>query len=205
MLAEQEDVFYYVTVMNENYVQPPLPAGAEEGVLRGMYRFAGRGDGTLQLLGAGAILREVIAAAELLARDWGIAADVWSVTSFTELRRDGMACARTRRLGGEAQSWVERCLAPTRGPVIAASDYVSAVADLIRAHVPRRYVALGTDGFGRSDTRERLRDFFEVSARHVALAALAALAEEGKFERARLAEAAKRYGVDSARAAPWTR
>jgi len=218
MLADQEDVFYYLTVMNENYVQPPLPAGAEEGVLRGMYLFKrfslplaegeGRGGGEkpcVQLLGSGAILREVIAAADLLASDWGVAADIWSVTSFTELRRDGMACGRARRMGGEAQSWVERCLAATRGPVIAASDYVSAVADLVRAYVPRRYVALGTDGFGRSDTRERLRDFFEVSARHVTLAALAALAEEGKFERARLAEAMARYGVDTARAAPWTR
>jgi pyruvate dehydrogenase E1 component len=218
MLSEQEDVFYYLTVMNENYVQPPLPAGAEEGVLRGMYLFRsfslplaqgeGRGGGDIprvQLLGSGAILREVIAAAELLARDWGVASDVWSVTSFTELRRDGMACERARRLGGEAQSWVGRCLAPTHGPVIAASDYVSAVADLIRPYVPRRYVALGTDGFGRSDTRERLRDFFEVSARHVAFAALAALAEEGKFDRSRLAEAAALLGIDTARAAPWTR
>jgi pyruvate dehydrogenase E1 component len=218
MLGEQEDVFYYLTVMNENYVHPPLPAGAEEGVLRGMYLFRssslpltkgeGRGGGhvpRVQLLGSGAILREAIAAAELLARDWGVASDVWSVTSFTELRRDGMACERARRMGGEAQSWVEQCLAPTRGPAIAASDYVSAVADLIRSYVPRRYVALGTDGFGRSDTRERLRDFFEVSAPHIALAALAALADEGQFERARLPEAAARLGVDPARAAPWTR
>ncbi len=218
MLGEQEDVFYYLTVMNENYVHPPLPAGAEEGVLRGMYLFRssslpltkgeGRGGGhvpRVQLLGSGAILREAIAAAELLARDWGVASDVWSVTSFTELRRDGMACERARRMGGEAQSWAERCLAPTRGPVIAASDYVSAVADLIRPYVPRRYVALGTDGFGRSDTRERLRDFFEVSAPHIALAALAALADEGQFERARLAAAAAKLGVDPARAAPWTR
>jgi pyruvate dehydrogenase E1 component len=209
MLAEQEDVFYYLTVMNENYVQPPLPAGAEEGVLRGMYRLkgtpGGREESRVQLLGSGAILREVIAAAELLARDWGVASDVWSVTSFTELRRDGMACERARRMGGEAQSWVEKCLAPTHGPVIAASDYVSAVADLIRPYVPRRYVALGTDGFGRSDTRERLREFFEVSARHVAFAALAALAAQGTFERSRLAEAAARLGVETARAAPWTR
>jgi len=205
MIEAQEDVFYYVTVMNENYAHPAMPAGAEEGILHGMYRFAGAGRGAVQLLGAGAILREAIAAAELLARDWGVATDVWSVTSFSELRRDGMACERARRLGTAATSWVERCLGDAQGPVVAASDYVSAVADLIRPYVARRYVALGTDGFGRSDTRERLRDFFEIGARHIAHAALAALADEGAIARSAPAEAIARYGIDVARAAPWTR
>ncbi len=214
MLEGQEDVFYYLTVMNENYAHPAMPrrnpqAGptTEEGILRGMYRFSGDGRGKVQLMGAGTILREVIAAAALLAKDWGIAADVWSVTSFTELRRDGMACERTHMLGGEAQGWVAQCLAQTAGPVVAASDYVRAVADLARPYVPasRRYVSLGTDGFGRSDTRERLRDFFEVDAKHVAVAALAALADDGVIAREKVREAVARYGLDAALPAPWTR
>jgi len=207
MLQEQEDVFYYLTVMNENYAHPPMPAGVEEGILRGMYRFSGDGRGKVQLLGAGTILREVIAAAALLAKDWGIAADVWSVTSFTELRRDGMTCERTHLLGGEAQGWVEQCLAQTAGPVVAASDYVRAVSDLARPYIPasRRYVSLGTDGFGRSDTRERLRDFFEVDAKHVAVAALAALADDGVIAREKVREAVGRYGLDATLPAPWTR
>jgi pyruvate dehydrogenase E1 component len=205
MLEAQDDVFYYITVMNENYVHPPMPAGAEEGILRGMYRLSGKGDGAVQLLGAGTILREVMAAAELLKTEWQIEADVWSVTSFTELRRDGMACERQRRFGGAAECWVERCLSSARGPVIAASDYVRAVGDLIRPYVPRRYVALGTDGFGRSDTRARLREFFEVGAKHVTVAALASLADDGAFPRDKLREAVARYGLDAATPAPWTR
>jgi pyruvate dehydrogenase E1 component len=205
MLEAQEDVFYYLTVMNENYVHPPMPAGAEEGILRGMYRLSGDGNGALQLLGAGCILQEVLAAARLLRADWGLEADVWSVTSFTELGRDGMACERAARYGEARESWVARCLGPARGPVIAASDYVRAVADLIRAYVPRRYVALGTDGYGRSDTRERLRDFFEVGAKHIALAALAALAEEGSVDPGVPREAMRRYGLDPQAAPPWER
>jgi pyruvate dehydrogenase E1 component len=205
MLEAREDVFYYLTVMNENYAHPAMPAGATDGILRGMHRVAGCGAGRVQLLGAGTILREVIAAGALLADDWGVEADVWSVTSFTELRRDGMACERTRLRGGEAQSWVERCLAGTSGPVVAASDYVRAVADLIRPYVPRRYVTLGTDGFGRSDTRERLRDFFEVDAKHIAIAALSALADEGSLPREKVREAIERYAVDAALPPPWER
>ncbi|HUQ75298.1 MAG TPA: alpha-ketoglutarate dehydrogenase [Burkholderiales bacterium] len=197
MLQAQEDVFYYVTVANENYAHPAPPAGAAEGILRGMYRLK---EGTkLQLLGSGPILREALAAAELLEKDWGIDAGVWSVTSFTELRRDGMNAERARRFGGEATSWVERCLGPTKGPVIAATDYVRAVADLIRAYVPRQYVALGTDGFGRSDTRAALRAFFEVDAKSIVVAALAAL------ERKLAAEALNRYGIDAVTLPPWER
>jgi len=176
-----------------------MPQGAAEGILKGMYRLKEAGRATVQLLGSGPILREVLAAAELLEKDWGVRADVWSVTSFTELRRDGMEAERTRRLGGDAESWVEKLLKPTKGPVVAASDYVSAVADLIRPYVPAKYVALGTDGFGRSDTRAGLRDFFEVDAKHIAVAALAAT------DGALAAEALRRYGLDAGLRPPWQR
>src|SRR5712691_6031491 len=197
MLEGQEDVFYYVTVGNENYPHPAMPEGVEEGVLRGMYRL--REGSQVQLLGSGPILREVLAAAELLQNDWKISAGVWSVTSFTELRRDGMRVERERRFGRKATSWVEECLAPTKGPIIAASDYVRAVADLIRPYIPRSYTALGTDGFGRSDTRAALRAFFEVDARHIAVAALAAL--DPKLA----ADALHRYGIDAVARPPWER
>ncbi|HVL34531.1 MAG TPA: alpha-ketoglutarate dehydrogenase, partial [Burkholderiales bacterium] len=197
LLEAQEDVFYYVTVANENYAQPPMPEGAREGILRGLYSLKGGKD--VELLGSGPILNEVIAAAELLETDWGVSAAVWSVTSFTELRRDGMRAERARRRGAQAVSWVEQCFARKTGPVVAASDYVSAVADLIRPYVPGRYVALGTDGFGRSDTRAALRAFFEVDAKSIALAALAAL------EHPSVGEARKRYGVDPGLRPPWER
>ena len=135
MLEAQEDVFYYLTVANENYPHPAMPEGAREGILKGMYLFKKNEKPKVQLLGSGPILREVIAAAELLEKDWKVAANVWSVTSFTELRRDGMQAERARRFGGKATSWVEECLEKTEGPVIAASDYVRAVADLIRPYV----------------------------------------------------------------------
>ena len=189
MLDAQEDVFYYVTVMNENYAQPPLPAGMEEGIKRGMYLLresplAGvKASGAknfprVQLLGSGTILREALAAAEMLEQEYDIAADVWSVTSFTELRRDGLECERWNREHADdpRQSWVEQCLARAGGPVIAASDYVRAVADLIRGWVPGNYVALGTDGFGRSDTRAALRSYFGVDAQSIARAAVRAAA-----------------------------
>lgn len=191
MLMQQEDVFYYVTVMNENYAQPPLPAGAEDGIRRGMYLLrqspltgagtataAGRTLPRVQLLGSGTILREALAAAEILEQEYDIAADVWSVTSFTELRRDGLECERwNREHPGEARSsWVEQCLGGSGGPVIAASDYVRAVPDLIRAWVPGSYLTLGTDGFGRSDTRAALRRFFGVDAPSIAQAAVRAAA-----------------------------
>jgi pyruvate dehydrogenase E1 component len=186
MLEQQEDVFYYVTTMNENYAHPAEPQGIEEGVLRGMYLFRKSALETrlrVQLLGSGTILREAIAAADLLENDWQIAADVWSVTSFTELRRDGLEVDRARRTGAVAsRCWVEECLGPTNGPVIAASDYVSALADLIRPWVPRKYISLGTDGFGRSDTRASLRKFFGVDRTSIALAAVGALVEEGSLD-----------------------
>ena len=225
MLEAQEDVLYYITVMNENYVQPAMPDPSPfsprergdssreltrkdviDGILKGMYQLQERPDAAVQLLGSGTILREAIAAAELLHNDFGIAANVWSVTSWSELRRDGMACARHNRLNPAAtprSSHVENALSVHHGPVIAVSDYVTAVPDLIRAWVPRRYVALGTDGYGRSDTRENLRRFFEMDRHHIAVAALAALADEGAINRDIVADAVRRYGIVATAAAPW--
>jgi pyruvate dehydrogenase E1 component len=199
MLEAQEDVFYYLTVANENYGHPGIPPDAYEGVLKGLYAFRKKESSVVQLMGSGPILREVIAAADLLEKDWNVLANVWSVTSFTELRRDGMEAERIQRFGGSARSWVEQCLQGQAGPVIAASDYVRAVADLIRPYVPAKYVALGTDGFGRSDTRAALRDFFEVDARHIAVAALAALGH------ASVGQALRKYGIDPAARPPWQR
>jgi len=199
MLEKQEDVFYYLTVANENYAHPAMPEGARDGILRGMYLLRKSEKAALQLLGSGPILREVLAAAELLEKDWKLSAGVWSVTSFTELRRDGMKAERATRFGKPEKSWVAQCLEKAEGPVIAASDYVSAVADLIRPYVERKYVALGTDGFGRSDTRAALRSFFEVDARHIAVAALAAI------DPGLVGSALRRYGIDYVVRPPWER
>ena len=211
MYAEQQDVYYYLTVMNENYRHPAMPEGAAPGIIKGMYRFqAGAAKSKaprVQLLGSGTIFREVIAAAALLRDDWGVEADLWSCPSFTELARDGHATARYNLLNPAAQprtSHVDDCLRETAGPVIAATDYVRAFAEQIRGHVPRRYAVLGTDGFGRSDTREKLRQFFEVDQRYVAVAALKALADDGTFPVPKVAEAVRKYGLDPARPAPWT-
>jgi len=202
MLAAQEDVFYYVTVMNESYAQPSAPADVREGILRGMYcvRHSTKGAARVRLLGAGTILREALAAAELLERDFDIGADVVSVTSYTELRREAMAFERQRRLGKpQGACWIEQQLTPTGAPIVAASDYVAAVADLIRPWVRDRYLALGTDGFGRSDTRERLRRFFEVDRHALAAAALSGL------DPALARRAAQLYAIDVDAAPPWTR
>ena len=210
MVQDQEDAFYYITLMNENYAHPALPESAREGVLKGMYRLvegpAGKGP-RVQLLGSGTILREVMAAADLLAKDWGVTADIWSCPSFTELRRDGLACARWNFLHPAEKpraSYVEQCLAGTKGPVVASTDYVRAFAEQIREFVPRRYRVLGTDGFGRSDSRENLRRFFEVDRHYVTLAALKALAEDGEIPAAKVAEALAKYGIDADKPAPWT-
>ena len=210
MYAEQESVFYYVTIANENYVQPALPPAAAEGIVRGMYLLqeaAGSGP-RLQLLGSGAILREVLAAAELLREDFGVAADVWSVTSFSELQREGVSAERWSLLHpGEPRraSYVETCFA-TRppGPVLAASDWVRAHAEQIRAFVPRPYRVLGTDGFGRSDVRERLRDFFEVGRHWVVVAALRSLAEQGSVAPSEVQRALEKYGIDPEKPNPRT-
>jgi len=212
MVAEQQDCYYYLTVMNENYVHPAMPEGAAGDIIKGMYRFATgaatkKAGARVQLLGSGTIFREVIEAAKLLRTDWGVEADLWGCPSFTELARDGHAVARWNMLHpAEAQrvSHVEHCLKGTEGPVIAATDYMRAFAEQIRAFVPRRYAVLGTDGFGRSDTREKLRHFFEVDRHWVVLAALKALADEGTLPASKAAEAVKKYGLDPGKPAPWT-
>jgi pyruvate dehydrogenase E1 component len=215
MVERQRDVFYYLTVTNENYPQPSAPTGDYEslrvGVLKGIHPVpdAQSGEASIQLLGSGAILGEVLAAARLLRQDWGIEAAVWSVTSFTELHRDGVAAERNRRLSPAAEAtpaYVTSVLGTTCGPVVAATDYVRAVPELIRAFVPRRYVTLGTDGFGRSDTRAALREFFEVDRISIVIAALGALADEGSIERTVLKAALERYARGGAPAAPtWER
>jgi pyruvate dehydrogenase E1 component len=202
MVQEQEDIFYYITVMNENYAHPAMPEGAEQGILKGMYLF--RGDDTkkgprVQLLGSGTILREVIAGADLLKQDFGVAADVWSCPSFTELRHEGLAVERWNLLHPtepRKQSYVETCLEGHAGPVVASTDYIKTFADQIRPFIPRRYRVLGTDGFGRSDYRKKLRRFFEVDRHYVAVAALKALAEDGEVPAERVDEAIKKYGID---------
>ncbi len=209
MVERGEDVFYYITVMNENYAQPSLPPGAEAGVIAGMYRFATRtvdgASATVRLVGSGAILREAIAAAELLAA-YGVASEIFSATSFSELARDARDVERYNRLhptAPRARSHVEKLL-PGTLPVIAASDYVRAYPQLIAPFVAGRFVALGTDGFGRSDTRAALRRFFEVDRQHIALAALQALAEDGTFPAETVAEALAAFGLDTDAAASWS-
>jgi pyruvate dehydrogenase E1 component len=211
MIDRQEDVFYYVTTLNENYAQPALPDGVQDGICRGMYlvRRTANADGpSVQLLGSGAILREVLAAADMLEKEHGVGADVWSVTSFSELGRDGARVERHNRLhpsAPAAATYVGQCLAGHTGPVIAATDYVRAVPDQIRAHVPRRYVTLGTDGFGRSDTRTNLRRFFEVDRQHIALAALKALADEKAIDPSSVSAAIAAWKLEPDQAEPWTR
>jgi pyruvate dehydrogenase E1 component len=203
MYAEQEDVFFYITLMNENYPHPPLPDGVEEGILRGMYLLRD-GGGKVQLMGSGTILREVEAAAELLESDFGVKANVWSATSFTELRRDGMEAERWNLLHpGEERRvpYAEAALAGHEGPVVAASDYIRTFADHVRPYVgDRKFTALGTDGYGRSDYRATLRSFFEVDRYHVVLAALRSLGEDKLA-----AKAIKNYGIETEGEAPWRR
>jgi pyruvate dehydrogenase E1 component len=201
MYADQENVFFYVTCMNENYSQPALPEGAEEAILEGCYLFkqGGKGKVRVQLLGSGTILREVLEAARLLERDFEIPADVWSVTSFNQLRRNAMDVDRWNRLHPMKEprrSFVEQSFAERGGPFVAATDYMALVPDQIRQWVPGRYVTLGTDGYGRSDGRQALRGHFEVDRHHVAVAALKALADEGKLDGDTVAEAIKRYRID---------
>ena len=215
MLESQHDVFYYVTVGNENYAQPSLPAGVADDVIRGLYRFqsteAGADGGTaprVQLLGSGSLLNESLAAAAILARDYRVASDVWSVTSWSELARDGMAAERAARLQSAAPvPFARRRLEATEGPLIAVSDYVRAVPEAIRAWLPagRRFVTLGTDGFGRSDTRAELRAFFEVDRHAIVLAAVHALHQDGRADDAALqrARAASTPGADTL--PPWER
>jgi pyruvate dehydrogenase E1 component len=208
MVERQENVFYYITLMNENYAHPGLTAGQEQGILRGMYRLKSHQEAAqnttlprAQLLGCGTILREVLAAAELLLNDWQIAADIWSVTSFTELQRDGTDTERWNLLHPtepQKTAFITTQLSDTQGPIIASTDYMRTFAEQIRAFMPsnRHYKVLGTDGFGRSDTREMLRHHFEVDRHFVVLATLKALADEGTIPTATVATAIAKYGID---------
>jgi pyruvate dehydrogenase E1 component len=210
MMERQVDEFYYITVMNENYAQPSMPSGVEEDIVRGMYRLGGHGaphaDCQVRLLGSGCILREVIAAADLLFRDFGVASDIFSVTSFNELARDARLAERHNRhypLDEPQRSHLTRRL-PGAAPIVAATDYVRAYPELIAPHVRAPFLALGTDGFGRSDTRAALRDFFEVNRNHIAVAAISALVDNGHLDREILCKAIARYEINIERAAPWT-
>ncbi|MFI4909030.1 MAG: pyruvate dehydrogenase (acetyl-transferring), homodimeric type [Steroidobacterales bacterium] len=208
MYVEQESIFYYITVMNENYAQPALPKGIEAGILAGAYLLRGGGKGKLRttLLGSGTILRECLEASKILETDYGVSADVFSVTSFSELRREALECERWNLLhAGQPPRapYVQECLKDAQGPFIAATDYLRTVPDQIRQWVPGRYVSLGTDGFGRSDSRAALRRHFEVDRHYIAIAALKALADEGKLEASAVTVAMKSLGIDAAKPVPW--
>jgi pyruvate dehydrogenase E1 component len=210
MMEDQIDEYYYITLMNENYTHPEMPEGAADGIVKGMYLLtdAGKpkkGELRVQLLGSGTILREAIAAAELLDKDFGVTADIWSCPSINELRRDGFDAERYNRFHPEAEprkAYVTELLEGRQGPAIAATDYVRAYADQIRSFVPMSYTVLGTDGFGRSDTRANLRRFFEVDRYYIAHAAIAALAKEGKMTGKDVARAIKQYKIDPEKANP---
>ncbi|WP_219267021.1 alpha-ketoglutarate dehydrogenase [Pseudomonas sp. Xaverov 259] len=205
MLEHDVDEFYYVTLMNENYPQPTLPAGVEAAIIKGMYRLQGAAQAKVRLLGSGTLVREAQAAAQLLAEDWQVASEVFSVTSFSELARDAREVERWNRLhpqDTQRTSHVNACL-PEGVPVIAVSDYVRAVPQMIASYLDSRYTVLGTDGFGRSDTRAALRDFFEVDRHHIVLAALTALVEQGSLERGVCQRAIERYNLQADRAASW--
>jgi pyruvate dehydrogenase E1 component len=211
MMEEGRDEFYYVTAMNESYAQPSMPEGVEADILRGLYRVEKREPegtpGLVRLLGSGAILPQAIEAARLLETDWDVASEVWSATSFAELARDAREIERFNRLNPLAEpeaSHVAKCL-PGPAPIVAATDYVRALPQMIASYLVAPFTALGTDGFGRSDTRSALRGFFEVDSRHIALAALAALAAEGKLAREVVTEAIGRYGLDAGAGSPWSR
>ncbi|QFY41539.1 pyruvate dehydrogenase (acetyl-transferring), homodimeric type [Candidatus Methylospira mobilis] len=210
MYQEGENIFYYITVMNENHAHPEMPAGSAEGVLRGLYKLADHDHGAnaaLQLIGSGAILRECIAAAELLSTDHGIKVNVWSATSFSELHRDGVEQERWNLLHPDEQrrsSYVETCFASEKGPVVAATDYIRAVADQIRPYLNKPYTVLGTDGYGRSDRRLELRKFFEVDRYFIAITALKALADQGDIPVSKVKESMARYGISSDKPNPLT-
>jgi pyruvate dehydrogenase E1 component len=201
MYQEQENVFYYITCMNENYAHPAMPSGAAPGILSGMYLLKGGAGGALKvtLFGSGTILREVLAAAELLEKDFGVSADVYSVTSFSELRRNALAIERLNLLhptDAQQSTYIAQALGDRRGPFVAATDYLKTVADQIRQWIPGRYAVLGTDGYGRSDSRAELRRFFEVDRHYVVIAALKALADDGKIGKQTVSDAMKTFGID---------
>ena len=210
MYVNHEDVFYYITLMNENYTHPDMPEGVEQDILKGMYllKASGKGDKKVQLMGSGTILQEVIAGAELLKADFGVEADIWSCPSFNQLHRDAIEVERFNRLNPLETAkvpFVTSQLQGHDGPVIAATDYIRSYADRIRAYIPNDYHVLGTDGFGRSDSRANLRSFFEVDRYNVAVAALSALAEQGKVSKETVQQAIKKYGIKADAAPSWKR
>ncbi|MEJ2756464.1 MAG: pyruvate dehydrogenase (acetyl-transferring), homodimeric type, partial [Gammaproteobacteria bacterium] len=204
MYEQQENVFYYITTLNENYVHPPMPTGAEDGIRRGMYLFKAAEEPLdsrlkVHILGSGAIMNEVIAAAELLQMGYGVQADVWSVTSYSELRREGASAQRWSMLHPDEPKrlpYVTSCFADENVPVVASSDYMKLVADQIRPFIRNHFTTLGTDGFGRSDTRQKLRHHFEVDRYFIVVAALNALADKGYLGRSRVADALRRYEIE---------
>ena len=210
MVERQENVFYYLTLLNENYAMPGLTPGTEEQIIKGMYLCkpgAANATARVQLLGSGTILRESIAAQGLLEKEWGVAADVWSCPSFNELARDGQDCERwnlLHPLETPRVSFVAQQLAGHAGPVVASTDYMKAYAEQIRPYIPkgRTYKVLGTDGFGRSDFRSKLREHFEINRHYIVVAALRALAEDGKVPAGKAAEAVKKYGLDADKVNP---
>jgi pyruvate dehydrogenase E1 component len=209
MYQEQESVFYYITCMNENYAHPAMPAGVAQGILNGMYllQIGGRGKVRVTLFGSGTILREVLAAAELLEKNYGVPADVYSVTSFSELRKNALAIERRNMLHSNEtrqQNYIQQALADREGPFIAATDYMKVVADQIRQWIPGPYTVLGTDGFGRSDSRAELRRFFEVDRHYVVVAALKALADEAKIDTQTVSKAMQTFGIDPDKPNPLT-
>jgi pyruvate dehydrogenase E1 component len=213
MYVDQEDVYYYITVMNENYAHPEMPKGVENDIIKGMYSLragAKNKKPRVQLLGSGTIFNEVIAAANLLKKDWGVESDIWGCPSFTELARDGQTCERWNRLHPQSKrkvSHIEKCLSKSKGPLIAATDYIRLFAEQIRPYLPTQasnYTVLGTDGFGRSDTREQLRKHFEVNRYHVVVAALNGLYKEDAIDSSKVSEAIDKYGIDNESPAPWT-
>ncbi len=207
MYDEQENVFYYITCMNENYAHPSLPEDAREGIIKGIYKFraGGKGKVRVNLLGAGTILREVLAAAEMLESEFGVPADVFSVTSFSELRREALDIERWNLLHPDAPPktpFVRHCLERADGPFIAATDYMRTVPDQIRQWVPGPFYTLGTDGYGRSDSRAALRDFFEVDRRYIVLAALRSLADTDRMDMATVTSAIERFEIDREKVNP---
>jgi len=209
MYEEQEDIFYYMTIMNENYEMPPMPKGVKEGIIKGMYRFKASKNKTSKLkahlLGSGAILNEVIKAQKILEDKYKVSADVWSVTSYKELRRDALEIERWNRLHpgkGQKQSYVEQLLKNEKGVFVAASDYVKALPDSVAKWFPKRLISLGTDGFGRSEGRDSLRDFFEVDAKSIVASTLFALAKENKIKMAQVEKAIKDLKIDASRPNP---
>jgi pyruvate dehydrogenase E1 component len=210
MYTKQENKFYYITAMNENYSHPEMPVGVEQGIIKGIYRLVDnnfKSANRVQLMGSGTILREIEAAVALLNDDWSVAADVWSITSANELRRDGLACQRWNMLHPEETPkvpYITEQLQEVEGPFIAATDYMKLYTDQLRPYVPGRFNVLGTDGFGRSDTRAKLRHFFEVNRYFIVISALSALVDEAKLDPSVIKQALKKYGISADKVDPTT-